>query len=171
MLVKNFWKTAVTLSGTMLLHMKTRITVKFFLMIGGWFVCGRWCQTPCFSWFFKNSIFLKKNFNQHKVTTANWKNVLPWHVPQKSVSFSRPDFKIFLLQFPRFKSCCSNFSSFSNKKLVRWRLKIKNSLFLLHFLALWTQFPLQFPLNPTPPTYHCSWNRFKTLFITILNIL
>ena len=50
--------------------------------------------------------FYYKKLNQHKVTT-NWKNYVPWHVPQKSVSFSRPDFKIFPFQFPWFQSCAS----------------------------------------------------------------
>ena len=55
---------------------------------------------------FENFYLLQKNCNQHKVTT-NWKNDLPWHVPKKSVSFSRPDFKIFPFQFPWFQLCVS----------------------------------------------------------------
>ena len=76
-------------------------------------------------------VFYYKKFNQHKVTT-NWKNYVPWHVPQKSVSFSRPDFKIFPLQFPWFQSCASTSAPLATDNQPGESLESKITFSLVH---------------------------------------
>ena len=87
------------------------LLVQKFLLISavwkrGWFGLAKPYANIMFFIYFEGLCLPLKNFYQHKVTT-NWNNDLSWDVPQKSVSVSRPDFKIFPIQFPWFQSCAS----------------------------------------------------------------